>query len=1624
MALEEFRSGLNELEGLRIAWAETPEGRGGILALRGFHYQLSTALTELVRNWLGKSPADRSLPLLVEALSDWVVEEDKAIVACQVKLTESSKAVSSALSEFWSINGLASNCAPQWRERLAYRILSRRGGLKSVERAIERWRPRGEFEPQELEQFLLKVSAKIEPEPELELLGLLANRLHAANPIHKLNSWLGHLLRGAGSEGGFEQALLFIWSDLFTLEAERRQPPPGYLWTDHDRPPDEIISGPVLVGQRPSVEQLREGFFANRSEAYETLVAEAVDWLSSVAPRALPKLRILWIGGRSGSGKTVALLHILARLYQRGEGVVIWLDEHYRLLPEAVRWCRPLLRDGRQVIIGVDDMYSPFNQAEVGSILSEVDAELLAIRQDARAASMPHIICCGPTEQRIRLKREQAGIIDLCSVDLPKETEEELRSLWDWFCLRTGQNLPMPYDGISDVLLVQLFFEWGTGQSMEEFAQRFRKRIIGMDRDHSSELEPFLARMLAVNRLYVTYPVGALAIQRREPSFEAALRRLMDEEHHVTIESGSASGLRLTHPHLANAIYNSWFDPVEDESYRRAHLATSIMDALEFGKDPRERTALLWALARCAGASAHDGLSGRITPESVIELLEQVYTGVLARLGDPMPVWMYPVWIELSVTLSALELRPSPIDRALGILNAGQMRGAGMRLLCHKLLQHLRYMNSGQQEFAIHGIRRLLEEFPFWYEWAPVAADYVRTTRRLDLGPTIRARVWRDPTHDSVPRLLEVALRAAGGKDVLEATMIWLASSDPEHPSWTFVWQDVFREAPRNSIILKMGRQWLDMASPFNPSWGHVWQDLHHAAPADDELLKRGRLWLNQTNQDHGSWSFVWQDLRKAWQDSQDLYELGLGWLESMEINDRSWSFVWENLHFGKPYDADLLNLGRFYLEQSDHKQRSWSYIWQHLWAVTTGAEYLVVLAKRWLAEEGKTSPSRYFILKEVGPYMASRSGARQFERILSTDQSNWGSTWSRLQTLNRAELIEEASRIIEEQTHGPQWAGAWLILNELGLVTRELLKKARAWLMTTPFMGSKWRYLWEVVYRADGRDQELFERGVSCLETLASRDVTWNKLWGSLFKAKPKDGRLFELGLDWLKHGKPLEHGSRWGEALQILLRAQPDNEELFSLGLGHLSAIRRGGWITLWNALRNIRLADDRLLIMARNRLSETPTELPLWVPLWHALFTTSSGVTKESLYDEGLLWLKEHAASSAQAQIVLATFIQHKSDDEELWSIGLRWMEDHAGEGRALQVWSAMFANRPTEARLLDIGFRCLRSLQHVEAWPLWWEVARRNIPDDEELLTLAFEWLAHNLMSTKWANVWQALNIDVISDEIIEELAMPWLREAPGGSSGWAAVWNGLWSRRPLDSDLVRLGRSWLEKSPSGTEGWARVWSALYSASPDEVLEREAEIWLSQTSATPDRSLVLNRLSGAKSAGSPRIVAVESLFDVIQEIHRSIALRAYQLFEARDREPGQDREDWFRAESELVSSVDEQVVDAEDNVTIIVDLFGFEAEDTVVGIELGRIVIIAERQASDEVGGVDRDAGLHRFWVFRTIDLPSKIDPTMVRATFQNGKLEISLHKAIDEANTAEQLTIQVGRTTELGRVRVD
>ena len=133
--------------------------------------------------------------------------------------------------------------------------------------------------------------------------------------------------------------------------------------------------------------------------------------------------------------------------------------------------------------------------------------------------------------------------------------------------------------------------------------------------------------------------------------------------------------------------------------------------------------------------------------------------------------------------------------------------------------------------------------------------------------------------------------------------------------------------------------------------------------------------------------------------------------------------------------------------------------------------------------------------------------------------------------------------------------------------------------------------------------------------------------------------------------------------------------------------------------------------------------------------------------------------------------------------------------------------------------------------------------------------------------------------------------------------------------------------------------------------------------------------------------------------VQEINDLIALRAYELFESSGRAHGSDREHWLRAESEILHPMPLEITETEAEICVRAEVPGVGAKHLEVGVTPRRVFILGERQgALERSEGKIVHSGFHRNLILGTVELSTKVDPDRVKATVEDGLLEVTLPKA--------------------------
>ena len=138
--------------------------------------------------------------------------------------------------------------------------------------------------------------------------------------------------------------------------------------------------------------------------------------------------------------------------------------------------------------------------------------------------------------------------------------------------------------------------------------------------------------------------------------------------------------------------------------------------------------------------------------------------------------------------------------------------------------------------------------------------------------------------------------------------------------------------------------------------------------------------------------------------------------------------------------------------------------------------------------------------------------------------------------------------------------------------------------------------------------------------------------------------------------------------------------------------------------------------------------------------------------------------------------------------------------------------------------------------------------------------------------------------------------------------------------------------------------------------------------------------------------------ESLFDRAKEIYESIARRAYELFEGRDRQDGFDFDDWLRAERERLLPISTVTTEYDDRLEVRAEVPGFTDKEVQVNLEPRRLTISGKTEQTDEQKSGDATyTSLRSNEFFNSLDLFVEVDPAKSTATLKDGMLDIKLPK---------------------------
>jgi HSP20 family molecular chaperone IbpA len=162
---------------------------------------------------------------------------------------------------------------------------------------------------------------------------------------------------------------------------------------------------------------------------------------------------------------------------------------------------------------------------------------------------------------------------------------------------------------------------------------------------------------------------------------------------------------------------------------------------------------------------------------------------------------------------------------------------------------------------------------------------------------------------------------------------------------------------------------------------------------------------------------------------------------------------------------------------------------------------------------------------------------------------------------------------------------------------------------------------------------------------------------------------------------------------------------------------------------------------------------------------------------------------------------------------------------------------------------------------------------------------------------------------------------------------------------------------------------------------------------------EKEKAMTHHSSHASSTALNLVSVHKLCEHTQDVFNLIAQRAFEIFENRGCVHGNDRQDWFLAESELLTPVKFHISESGERITARAEVPGFNRQEITVSLEPRRLSISAKSEPREDHQSRKHIQSLgHEQMIFSVIDLPAEVDLSKVKATLNDGTLEVVMPKA--------------------------
>jgi hypothetical protein len=1190
----------------------------GRRSLAGFNYQLSLSLGAFFKGLFSGDPAAAQA---FEGMSDIAELSQGLLYVTQVKLTLSTERLKEAYLEFLVVDRFLEERFPEVREATRYRVLcsalrSRvREDLTAEELGLSdadghRW--------EALRPRLLPF--EVRGDPSLDLVLSLWSQVR--RPYAFVTGLRGLLLERL-SEGATSAA---ISRELVErLEGERVEtPPPGTILSPADFADRSAGESDVLIGRRPSPDDIARGCFMEREHRLQPVVEKVLAALAAggASRGGERRLQVVWIAGGSGTGKSVLLLQTLARLTGEADVPLHSLRHLVSQLPAALDFW---LRQDQAAVVAVDDLFAPeFRGADLWQRIHE-----------AAAASPPIVlVTCGPTDYLEAFERQEDrhGLLELQRLDLPPLDPGERIAYGTWYARRTG-GAEVPQVRASNLTIASFLLERQRqgDADLGQFAARLAERLTA----HGVAAE-FLAA-LAANRLGVPAPMRLF--EGRRDAFQRFIDEGLCQRRDV---AGQQEAVLWFHQALANAIYEELVAAAAVEE-RALHLERFFQSLVD---DPDAVKPFLDLLGK--------GQNPRLPEEVACEVLRKIGQALAHREPPNLKISLMFLW------QAEAKARDLPVDR---ILPAQHLRrwmaspavgaqgwGLLFQLYWERLVVGARNEAAGD---AVEWLERNGELGEWSYVWRLLWKERCREANLMELarrwlGPHAASRawsyvfqdlfdrgmrfgwlrdaaiqglekapitmadpyLWREARQLGIPseQLLGLLTRRLSGCRVpklrskgvqliveLANQAGWHAVHDglagcQEEPGWSHLLRDLVPiRAAHLDHLMRIGRAWL-AGREDRADWNYLWQGLLEQAPEDGALRAIGREWLTG-REDRAEWSYILRRLLNLAPEDQKLRAAGRAWLAGRE--DRAeWSYTLRRLLELAPEDQELRATGRDWLAGREDRA-DWNYVWQRLVELAPEDKQLRAIGYDWLAGREDRANWSYVWqrLLELAPEDQSLRATGRTWLNGREDRAAWAYVWEGLWALapEDQELRTTGRAWLNGREDRAEWTYIMRRLLELAPGDQELRTTGRAWLAGREDRAD-WSYLWQRLVELAPEDQQLRATGYAWLAGREDR-ADWNYVWQRLLELAPEDQSLRATGRAWLV-GR--EDRADWAYVWKGLWALAPEDQELRATGLAWLNGREdRAEWSYIWQDLWRLS-PDDRLRQQGEEWLRAHPRHL----------------------------------------------------------------------------------------------------------------------------------------------------------------------------------------------------------------------------------------------------------------------------------------------------------------------------------------------------------------------------------------------------------------------------------------------